>query len=375
MHSNNFCSFRQVWRRGWPLVCLIALLLCPLSLLSAPKPPSPLSQPAWERVERLLNKQVEAYQGWKVGYSLLHLPSQKEIARQGEELFPLASVYKLPLLLAVCQKFQEEGRPLTVLQEKVALKPGDLCPGSGQFQDKPLGTKVSLDSALRAIITDSDNTASDLLVRYLGSNNLRSALPSWGLPTSQVFLSSRQSWLLSLGAHPQLGGGDPLRAAQIWRSLTYEQRQKLASEVEREQASLSLAQFKARDQKTKEKYPFSHFVAASQVDNLGTPSEFSRILGLLHSGRILKGPWRTYALTRLAQTDRTQRLARFIPASNPFYHKTGSNQGVVNDCALFPSRSGQPLALAVFIYGISPQEREEASLALSQMAYTAWYEL
>ncbi len=104
----------------------------------------------------------------KVGVSAAVLDSPQSFQFRGNRHFPMQSVYKLPIALAVLHRV-EEGK--LQLDQSVTVEEGDLIPPAGHspLRDKyRKGGEFTLEDLLRRAIVDSDGSASDVLLRLLG---------------------------------------------------------------------------------------------------------------------------------------------------------------------------------------------------------------
>ncbi|MFD2840149.1 serine hydrolase [Populibacterium corticicola] len=90
---------------------------------------------------------------------------------------PLASIFKLYVLLAVGQSV--ESGALT-WDEELALTDELRSLPSGELQDEPAGTRVTIRDATRKMISISDNTATDLLIDRLGRESVEQAVADSG---------------------------------------------------------------------------------------------------------------------------------------------------------------------------------------------------
>ncbi len=85
-----------------------------------------------------------------------------------DEHYPMQSVYKLPIAMAVLHKVDAGGLRL---DQMVEVKPEEyISPGQGSpLRDQnPTGARVSVSELLRLAISESDGTASDVLMRLIG---------------------------------------------------------------------------------------------------------------------------------------------------------------------------------------------------------------
>ena len=117
---------------------------------------------------------------------------------------PLAWASRLYVLDALAQAVASGrvswNQPLTVTAQ---LK----SPGSGDLQNDPDGTKISVQDAADQMISVGDNTADNMLVNLLGRTAVEAALSTAGMadPSRDIpFLTAREQTALSLDQWPAL---------------------------------------------------------------------------------------------------------------------------------------------------------------------------
>jgi beta-lactamase class A len=106
--------------------------------------------------------------GYRGGIAIKNLSSGEEIVIRGDEMFPMASVYKFPIAIAVLKKV-EEGE--FKLDQKFHLKKSDILNGlRGPIAKKyPNGeVDLTLEDLLKFMVSDSDNSACDFLIKAAG---------------------------------------------------------------------------------------------------------------------------------------------------------------------------------------------------------------
>jgi len=100
-----------------------------------------------------------------MGFTAIHIETGRRITLRGSERFPMASTYKLPIavqLLRLCRRRQQNG--LTTSFGLDQRFPPRGCSVTGQvfkFGESSLSVRVLLE----LMLTVSDNTASDLILR------------------------------------------------------------------------------------------------------------------------------------------------------------------------------------------------------------------
>ena len=98
-----------------------------------------------------------------------------------DELFPSASVIKVPLVMTL---YADAARGLVDLDERVPV--GDRVDGSGVLRHMRDIDRLSLrDLAMLAIIV-SDNTATNRLIERIGVDRVGERLREWGCPKSRL---------------------------------------------------------------------------------------------------------------------------------------------------------------------------------------------
>ncbi|MCI9859183.1 Cpe/LpqF family protein [Microbacterium proteolyticum] len=112
---------------------------------------------------------------------------------------PLASVFKLYVLLAVADAVASGD---LAWDETLVLGDTDRSLPSGELQDAPTGTEVSVREAASAMIRISDNTATDLLIGRLGRERVEAAVARSGHADPSAltpFLSTKELFTLGYG--------------------------------------------------------------------------------------------------------------------------------------------------------------------------------
>jgi beta-lactamase class A len=123
-----------------------------------------------------LRKQLETIAGGfhgKIGISLHHLKTNDRMDIRGDEQFPTGSTIKVAMLCVVMEKV-EKGE-LNYYQ-KFPLTEDDLGAGTGFLKNYKIGTQVTLKELLHQMITASDNTATRMVLKAIGSD---AAINDW----------------------------------------------------------------------------------------------------------------------------------------------------------------------------------------------------
>jgi len=127
--------------------------------------------------------------GMVVGVSVLHLESGRAVSHRGGGRFQMASVFKLPVAIAVLDAV-EKGK-LRLDREVEILEKDRMEVGPIYDEWKP-GMRVTVARMVDVMLVDSDNTAADVLVAQLGGPSaVEKALVAQGVSGVKVSLDEK----------------------------------------------------------------------------------------------------------------------------------------------------------------------------------------
>lgn len=244
----------------------------------------------------------------------------EELGWNADERFPLASVFKIGVLIGLLDRVAE-GRER--LDERVTVRAEDIAPGSGILRELEPGLSVSLRDLATLMIIVSDNSATDMLCARVGFERINASLARRGYRETVI---RDDCWsLLS-----RMVGADPADRGEANR---VEVRRRLrAREID----------------------------PAFDGGNASTPREMARIFLDVVEGSAL-GPAETAVATDiLARQHLNSRLPLYLPQRTVCWHKTGTIAGVVDDCGVIELPGGRHLAVAAMSKGVAdnlPAER------------------
>lgn len=261
-------------------------------------------------------KQMLAEAKGRVGVAAVVVETGETIAFAGNERFPMQSVYKLPIAMAALAAIDagtiRRQKPV-VVEKTEYVGPKQHSPLRDQH---PNGATVSVDDLLRYAVSESDGSASDVLLRLVGG------------------ASSVQNYLTAIGV-----------SGVIVRN------------TERELGSADSAQYA----------------------NWAMPVGMVKLLQQLQLGRGLSEASRTYLLKLMTDTPTgPNRLKGQLPPGTLVAHKTGTSMTVggktaaTNDVGLITLPTGKHLAVAVFV---SDAQADEATRerVIAQIAKQLWH--
>lgn len=119
----------------------------------------------------------------RTGLAALNLRTQEEILYNARDVFPTASVIKLPVLITLMQQCAAGE---TSLDEPVMLRRADKIGGSGLLQYLTPGLTMSLRDWAFLMMNISDNLATNVLIDHVGLEQVQAWLGDNGYDDVQI---------------------------------------------------------------------------------------------------------------------------------------------------------------------------------------------
>lgn len=130
-----------------------------------------------QRIEQLHHRQYTSLQ--ETGLFFLDLQTGNYLSVNGATVYPTASMIKVPILLAL---FQAVEAGTVRLDERLVMTRDVMAGGSGNLRLQPQGSEFSVLETATKMITISDNTATNMIIKRLGGVQvLTQQFRQWGL--------------------------------------------------------------------------------------------------------------------------------------------------------------------------------------------------
>ncbi|MBI4668077.1 MAG: serine hydrolase [Elusimicrobia bacterium] len=141
-----------------------------------------ISDPRWNQLTAELEAKVHRYPG-RISVYLKDLHTTREWAHQPDQFMPSASLIKVPIAAAVLQKVESSE---ISLDEQIELTRKDRKSGSGRLKWQKSGARFSVAELLFYLITESDNTAMQILVNRFGLDYFQDTFAKLGLIATNI---------------------------------------------------------------------------------------------------------------------------------------------------------------------------------------------
>lgn len=262
-----------------------------------------------------LRDQIEqishAAQG-RVGVTATVLETGETVTLNGNQRFPMQSVYKFPIAMAVLAQV-DQGK--LKLDQKIRVEASDVVQGSRILDEKLQGMEFSLAELLKYMVSESDNTACDVLLRLVGEPKIVTQYLR-GLGVNDIVVANTEKEL----------GQD----------------------------------------------------TAVQYRNYATPDAAVVFLRAFHEGKGLSKSSQALLRRLMTETSTgNKRIKGLLPDGTVVAHKTGTSSTVngvtaaTNDVGLVTLPNGRHMALAVFV---SDSRSDDATreAVIAKVARAAW---
>lgn len=265
-----------------------------------------------ERIEQI----SQAAQG-RVGVTATVLETGETVTLNGNQQFPMQSVYKFPIAMAVLAQVDKGNLKLN---QKIRIESSDIVQDSQILDENSQGKEYSLAELLQYMVSESDSTACDALLRLIG---------------------------------------EPQRATKYLRALGVNDI--VIANTENE------IQFKQD--------------SSLQYRNYATPDAAVKLLRAFHQGRGLSKSSQTLLRQWMIKTSTgPNRIKGLLPEGTVVAHKTGTSRTVdgvtaaTNDVGLVTLSNGRHLAIAVFVSDSTADQvtREQVIARVARAVWDKW---
>jgi beta-lactamase class A len=304
-------------------------------------PVAGLATPAWSDGMEGLAARIEAIARplvGKLGFSAARLDGGPVISLNADERFPMASIFKIPIVLAALRRVQAGeialDDMLEVPPEKYVMSPVI----STTFVHP--GVSLSLANLIEVTITHSDNTATDVVLDAAGGpGSVTAFLREHGIEGMTVDRDTAGFMRDFYGFESGL--------ENIAKALEFSM-----ADPDAANAPSPIFEADMRDQ--------------------STPAAMMMLLSMMARGEVLDADLTDFMLGVMSRTvTGAGRIKGLLPRGTPVAHKTGSIGGVANDAGLVTLPDGGRMVLAVFTKSSStpPADRERAIAETARSLY------
>lgn len=302
-----------------------------------------------QRLLRQINRVTRGMEG-KVGLVAVHIESGESVTLNGDEYFPLASVFKVPIFVDLMAQIKEGEFSL---EDEISIQKTDQHLGSGMLAtlDAP-GITLSIRNLVNMMMKISDNSATDIIFNMLGPDSINNRIKSFGIEGITVNRSCQHLIMDVIGLNFD------------------EHKGKTRDEV--------LASYRGKLRKNPDLGKQARKEFSSILQDQSTPSAMTALLEKIFSQKILDAESCKYIIDVMLECDTGKgRLKGELPPGTAVAHKTGTIGGTVNDVGIIylPDGMGH-VAVSIFFKDTTEgktKETEEKLAKISRFIYDYFY--
>jgi beta-lactamase class A len=307
--------------------------------------------------------------GGTVGVAARNLASQASVCVNADELFPMASCFKIPIMVEVMRRVDAGALHM---DDRLTLTEADKSPGSTLIHCQE-GLRPSVRDLLYLMITLSDNTATDMLWRLVGLGAVNETMRELDLRAIDCSMPNREYFLMECGAGSDWRGLSGAETVARWRSIeARDERADAFARILEENARLSGAAFQhLYDQRwgRDESSDYDEAFAIDQaLDNLGSPHDMAELLAMIVESRCASAPSCRLMVEIMSRQEWREKIPAGLPPGLLVANKTGGVSGTSNDAAIVYTPSGAPLVMVVYCKGLGSGAKARASQAIADIA-------
>ena len=278
-----------------------------------------------------------------MGVAIKHVESGEWLVVNGNRSYPMASTYKVAILVELFNQV-DEGK--IRLDEMMSLGPLDLHLGSGQLKRFIVpGVSLSLENLAFLMMRISDNSATDIVLERVGIGNVNQRLASLGITGLVVSRSTQQLIMDHMGF-------------EEWdvEGLTYEELEQKLNDYELEPGELEMAatRFEMENQDTATPAAMNLLLEKILLGQAASPESCKKMVDIM-----------------LRCDTGVDRIRGLLPKSVPVAHKTGTIGGTVDDVGIIYLPHGRG-HIVLSVLSRSSEDRDKAERAIADIARYAY---
>ena len=271
-----------------------------------------------------------------VGIYAEDLNSGRIYGRNEDDLFPTASVFKVPVMIEFFRRVES----IELLSDQTQeWAHGISRHGSGVLKERELPDPLPLLELCRLMIAHSDNVATDTLMQVVSAASVSATMDELGFPNTHVAGNCTEM-------HYHMADIDSRIGSPALDELLLRRAQ-----------SGNLVE--------------AGFASASPDGNVTTPREMGLIFKQIHRGEMVSELASQQMIEILKQTTDRRMIPRHLPSDPEVAHKIGGTWRVKADVGIVYSESG-PVVMSLFAYYHRSETRATDVLAEIARVIADW---
>lgn len=301
------------------VLALVALLLWPgMACAAGTVPAGEVSD-----LRAQVDQKIAGFDG-EVGLYVQHLESGQVLEEKADTIFPLNSIFKLPVVM---EMFRQNSVGATSITRRVNLTDKDLRPGKGVLQYLDIDLKPTVrDLAVLSIIAD-DNQAVDKLLEAVGIENVGRLMNDEGL---NITINADTRTLADTFRQRLVDAMDLNTRLELKVVTPADLNDSMITDALKLKAGLLMG---------------------NEPLNVGTPKAVASLLEKLSTRQIISPEDCDRILEMLTQQQSGSCIPRYLPTTTRVAHLPGEMPSMVNDAGIITLPDNSHLILVVLTRG------------------------
>ena len=264
----------------------------------------------------------------KIGIGFKNFKTGEEYYVNGDDRFPTASTFKVPVLIEL---FNQASQGKFSLNDMYVLKYEDLSPGSGILSFLTPGLSMCIMDYAFLMMSLSDNTATDYIHQMLGKDNIKAMIERMGLKNTMADMTCRE--LIYIPVKLPMNT-DVKEARKIFAKRDYEKDYTLITDM-------------------------------SVPNDISSPKDMMTMFSLIYNEEIVSPEACREMMDIMEKCSGTRRIPHYLPSRGPravkAIHKTGTLEYICCDCGIIVTPE-QTYGLTMLYNGYTgdPQDKRAA---------------
>lgn len=247
------------------------------------------------------------------GIAIQHIETGEQVLINADQLFPTASVFKVPVMVEV-MKQNRAGK--FGLDDRLELKASHKTLTTGVLLHLQDGLPLTIRDLLTLMTIVSDNTATTMLMELVGADNITATMHALGLNSIHVLMTVHEMFLHAFGI-----ADDP--------TISVEGLVKRACQVQMDYNSRTFSR--------------------NSDNNVSSALDMTRLMAMIFKGEVVDRAACDEMLKILSHQQFNDRVPLYLPWYT-VYHKTGTMRGLRNDSGIIYCNENSHVAFTIFSF-------------------------
>ena len=268
-----------------------------------------------------------------VGVAARHIQSGKSFFNKADEVFFTASTLKIPVIFEL---YRQVDKGIVDPMQRIIVEDYDKSPGSGVLKDLTEGINPTIYDLATLMIIISDNTATDIIYKIIGKDNIHSTLLNLNLKNTFIPMTCKELLYSMYGVNTN----------NIYEGIEI-----------------------VKDRLDKGEIVLSSDALAEDKSDVSSPNDMIKLMEIIYEKKILTEKSSNIILDIMYRQQSKTIIPYFLAPDIKTFHKTGGVTSVRCDVGIVNGKSG-PYSIAIMAKDVQDHKNIDLYLAkISEALY------